>query len=98
MRDGIKINLGMKTMIYREAWDIKLKDGILEFKTNVICVGNSTDQGGKRCFRTMSDSTVSGIEHLVSNPIIIRYESIGERTTGVKVYLNQAEGFEVISR
>lgn len=100
MRDGIRINLGMKSHIYREAWDVKLKEGVLEFKTSVRCVGNGFEGEGYNispCHRRFNPETVRGIEDHVDNYVIIRYKSLGERETLVRVEMKYTEGFEIIN-
>jgi len=96
MRNGIRIKLGSKSHIYREAWDVKLEKNILEFKTSVRCVGNGLE-GLEKCTRLFNPETISGIEDLVDNYVIIRYMSLGERETLVRVEMKYIDGFEIIN-
>ena len=92
---GIRINYGSVSYKFRDAQDIKVKNNILTFGTVVKCLGNNFDEDGRRVRTQLDPSTYAGLEECIPNPILMRYESAGPRTTKVTVYLNHVEEYEV---
>ena len=73
---------------YRLSSEVCIEGDRLKFVTRCICSGNSTDSSGRVCRRIMDASTVSGIEHLVFNHILMHFDyDVIRKVTLVTVYL-----------
>lgn len=92
---GIELKDGSRKIIFRDAREIKGTAHKLTFLTAVTCLGNNTIDG-RRVFTEFMPETISGIEHLVPNSIMIRYEKVDRYTTKVIVYIDEFESFELI--
>jgi len=83
---------------YRLSDTIRSDGKVLTFTTRCNCTGNYTDSSGKCYRRLMDNSTVSGIEHLVSNPVMMSFEStLVKGVTLVTAQLSQFDYFTVES-
>lgn len=95
---GIKIKLGCKSLIYRDARNIKTDKNILTFITAVTCLGNNRDINDRPVY-TLFD-THHHPECGCYNPVVARYDSVvqnyvASNVTQVTIYLQHTEGYEI---
>lgn len=95
---GIKVKLGCKSLIYRDARNIKTDKYTVTFITAVTCIGNNEDINGNRVY-TLYD-THHHPECGCYNPVVARYSSVinnyvATNVTQVTIYLRHIEGFEI---
>lgn len=103
---GISFKFGSMKIIYRDARKIKASRNQLTFLTKVICTGNNVvdvynDEGKvigeKRVYSALSSSGISGIEHIIPNPIYLEYEYLNGNDTKVTAHLDHVDEYEVIA-
>ena len=96
----MRIKNGMRSFLYRNPNNVVLIDNVLSFETSSICLGNHITEEGIRCQRQLNESTYSGLENCIPNPILIKYEPVEGKykTTRVTVNLSTPgiEGYEVV--
>jgi hypothetical protein len=69
---------------------------VLTFSTRSICLGNGIDNCGRECHRLFGSSVISGLESIVSNPIMVLFEpTIVDGVTIVTVYPDYFESFKI---
>jgi len=96
----MRIKNGMRSFLYRNPNNVVLIDNVLSFETSSICMGNHTTEEGIRCQRQFDESTYSGLENCIPNPILIKYEIVEDKykTTRVTVNLSTPgiDGYEIV--
>lgn len=93
---GIRLKYGCKSILFRDAREIKADKHQLTFITAVTCLGNNIDSDGNRVMTLLNPSTYSGLENCIPNPVHIRFKREGTITT-VTAYLQYLDSYEVVA-
>jgi hypothetical protein len=104
--NGISFKFGSMKIIYRDAREVKVTKQHVTFRTKVTCLGNNVIPvhndlgeviGERRVYSALSSSTMSGIEHIIDNPIYLEYAYLDSHDTKVTAHLNHIDEYEMIA-